>query len=54
MKTKISEKKVAPIPSLVQDVFDHLARQQVLHFKPDYCIVDFFNEVTYSKVGIDG
>nr|CAD1832924.1 unnamed protein product [Ananas comosus var. bracteatus] len=44
-----TEKKVAPIPSLVQDVFDHLARQQVLHFKPDYCIIDFFNEGDHSQ-----
>jgi len=45
-KNKLSERKVEPIPSLLQDVLDRLVRNQVLTVKPDFCVIDFFNEVT--------
>lgn len=45
LNAKLSERRVEAIPSLLQDVFDNLVQLQVLPVKPDYCIIDFFNEV---------
>lgn len=33
------------IPSLLQDVLDRLVQLQIFPMKPDFCIIDFFNEV---------
>lgn len=35
-----------PIPSLLQDVLDRLVKNQVLSVEPDFCVIDFFNEVS--------
>ncbi|URE44616.1 Hydroxyproline-rich glycoprotein family protein [Musa troglodytarum] len=43
------ERRVEAIPSLLQDVFDNLVQLQVLPVKPDYCIIDFFNEGDHSQ-----
>ncbi|XP_072989912.1 RNA demethylase ALKBH10B-like isoform X2 [Typha latifolia] len=43
-----TERKVGAIPRLVQDVLDHLVQRQILPVKPDYCIIDFFNEGDHS------
>lgn len=42
------ERKVEAIPSLLQGIFDRLAQTQVLNVKPDYCVIDFFNEGDHS------
>lgn len=41
------ERKVEAIPGMVQDMLDQLVHLQVIPFKPDYCIIDFFNEVPF-------
>lgn len=35
------------VPGMVQDMLDELVQLQVIPFKPDYCIIDFFNEVPF-------
>lgn len=42
----VAEKKIEPIPALLQDVIDRLDGMQVFTTKPDSCIVDIYNEVT--------
>ncbi|ONK72429.1 uncharacterized protein A4U43_C04F19340 [Asparagus officinalis] len=44
-----SERKAEAIPSLLQDALDLLIQNQVLTIKPDYCIIDFFNEGDHSQ-----
>jgi hypothetical protein len=41
------ERKVEAIPGMIQDVMDRLVHHQVIPFKPDYCIIDFFHEVPF-------
>lgn len=41
------ERKVEAIPGMVEDMLDQLVHLQVIPFKPDYCIIDFFNEVPF-------
>ncbi|KAJ6805448.1 uncharacterized protein M6B38_180535 [Iris pallida] len=43
------ESKVEPLPSLLRDVLDRFVQLQVLTVKPDFCVVDFFNEGDHSQ-----
>lgn len=43
---EISERRIEPIPGLLQDVIDRFIALQVITVEPDCCIVDFFNEVS--------
>jgi hypothetical protein len=36
---------VEAVPGVLHDLFDRLFQQEIIPFKPDYCVVDFFNEV---------
>ncbi|TVU47788.1 hypothetical protein EJB05_07397, partial [Eragrostis curvula] len=42
------EARVEAVPGVLQDLFDLLFQQEIIPFKPDYCVVDFFNEGEYS------
>ncbi|GAB2279927.1 hypothetical protein Dimus_014562 [Dionaea muscipula] len=42
------DRKVEPIPALLQDVIDRLVSMQVFPSKPDSCIIDVFNEADHS------
>lgn len=42
---KFTDRRIEPIPGLLQDVIDRLVGMQVMTAKPDSCIVDIFNEV---------
>nr|CAB3496537.1 unnamed protein product [Digitaria exilis] len=42
------ETKVEAVPGLLHDLFDCLSQQEIIPFKPDYCVIDFFNEGDYS------
>jgi hypothetical protein len=39
------ETRVEAIPGLLNDLFDRLSQQEIIPFKPDYCVIDIFNEV---------
>jgi hypothetical protein len=39
------ETRVEAIPGLLHDLFDRLSRQEIIPFKPDYCVIDIFSEV---------
>ncbi|XP_039829093.1 uncharacterized protein LOC120690493 isoform X3 [Panicum virgatum] len=41
------ETRVVAIPGLLHDLFDRLSQQEIIPFKPDYCVIDFFNEVIF-------
>jgi hypothetical protein len=41
----IPETRVEPVPGLLHDLFDRLSQQEIIAFKPDYCVIDFFYEV---------
>ncbi|WOK97522.1 hypothetical protein Cni_G06230 [Canna indica] len=43
------ERKIEAIPSLLLDVFDRFIQLRVLPAKPDFCIIDFFNEGDHSQ-----
>nr|XP_010906320.1 RNA demethylase ALKBH10B isoform X2 [Elaeis guineensis] len=43
------DRKVEAVPSLLQDILDRVEQLQVLTVKPDYCIIDFFNEGDHSQ-----
>ncbi|XP_010271173.1 PREDICTED: uncharacterized protein LOC104607267 [Nelumbo nucifera] len=43
------DKKMEPIPGLLQDVIDNLVHLQVMTTKADSCIIDFFNEGDHSQ-----
>lgn len=45
----LRERKVEPIPQLLQDVFNRLVQLQVLPASPDFCVIDFFNEGDHSQ-----
>ncbi|KAF8389679.1 hypothetical protein HHK36_024198 [Tetracentron sinense] len=42
-------RKAEAIPSLLQDVIEHLVHMKVMTEKPDSCIIDFFNEGDHSQ-----
>ncbi|CAD6202819.1 unnamed protein product [Miscanthus lutarioriparius] len=42
------ETRVEAIPGLLHDLFDRLSRQEIIPFKPDYCVIDIFSEGDYS------
>lgn len=46
LNTKLSDRKVEGIPGLVWDMFDHLVQLQIIPVKPDFCTIDFFDEVS--------
>jgi len=39
------ETRVEAIPGLLHDLFDRLSQQEIIPFKPDYCVIDIFSEV---------
>lgn len=41
------ETRVEAVPGLLRDLFDRLSQQEIIPFKPDYCVIDFFNEVIF-------
>ncbi|XP_042430706.1 RNA demethylase ALKBH10B-like isoform X1 [Zingiber officinale] len=43
------ERKIEAIPSSLHSIFDCLFEQQVLPVKPDFCMIDFFNEGDHSQ-----
>ncbi|KAI4304673.1 hypothetical protein MLD38_040149 [Melastoma candidum] len=43
------DKKVEPIPALLQDVIDRLVRMQITPIKPDSCTIDFYYEGEHSR-----
>ncbi|GMH20352.1 hypothetical protein Nepgr_022193 [Nepenthes gracilis] len=43
------DRRIEPIPGLLQDVIDRLVDMQVLPLKPDSCIIDVFNERDHSQ-----
>ncbi|XP_017229923.1 RNA demethylase ALKBH10B isoform X1 [Daucus carota subsp. sativus] len=43
------ERRIEPIPGLLQDVIDRLIALQVITVEPDCCIIDFFNEGDHSQ-----
>ncbi|XP_047083951.1 RNA demethylase ALKBH10B-like [Lolium rigidum] len=42
------ETRVDAVPGLLQDLFDRFFQQGIIPSKPDYCVIDFFNEGEYS------
>jgi len=42
------ETRVEAVPGLLHDLFDRLSQQEIIPFKPDYCVIDFFSEGDYS------
>lgn len=44
----LRETRVEAIPGLLNDLFDRLSQQEIIPFKPDYCVIDIFNEGDYS------
>ncbi|KAK3147862.1 hypothetical protein QOZ80_3BG0287710 [Eleusine coracana subsp. coracana] len=43
-----TETRVEAVPGVLHDLFDRLFQQEIIPFKPDFCVVDFFNEGDYS------
>ncbi|XP_008220943.1 PREDICTED: uncharacterized protein LOC103320980 [Prunus mume] len=43
------DRKIEPIPSLLQDVIDRLVGMHVVTVKPDSCIIDVYNEGDHSQ-----
>lgn len=43
---EISDRRIEPIPSMMQDVIERLTALQVITVQPDSCIIDFYNEVS--------
>lgn len=41
------ETRVEAIPGLLHDLFDRLSHQEIIPLKPDYCVIDIFNEVIW-------
>ncbi|KAF7133550.1 hypothetical protein RHSIM_Rhsim09G0086100 [Rhododendron simsii] len=48
-KMKFTDRRIEPIPSLLQDVIDRLVGMQVMTATPDSCIIDIFNEGDHSQ-----
>ncbi|XP_040378520.1 RNA demethylase ALKBH10B-like isoform X2 [Oryza brachyantha] len=42
------ETKVEAVPGLLHDLFDRLCQKEVIPTKPDYCVIDYYNEGDYS------
>lgn len=43
---EFTDRRIEPIPSLLQDVIERLVGMKVMTAKPDSCIIDVFNEVS--------
>ncbi|OVA05735.1 hypothetical protein BVC80_1419g6 [Macleaya cordata] len=43
------DRKMEPIPGLLQEVIERLVHSQIINVKPDCCIIDFFNEGDHSQ-----
>ncbi|KAL8157658.1 RNA demethylase ALKBH10B isoform X2 [Apium graveolens] len=43
------DRRIEPIPGLMQDVIERLSALQVITVQPDCCIIDFFNEGDFSQ-----
>ncbi|MCL7044463.1 hypothetical protein MKW94_005967 [Papaver nudicaule] len=43
------DRKIEPIPDVLQDVIERLVQAQVLNVKPDSCMIDYFNEGDHSQ-----
>lgn len=43
------DRRIEPIPSLLQDVIERLRAMQVVNVKPDSCIIDIYNEGDHSQ-----
>ncbi|KAK1385305.1 RNA demethylase ALKBH10B [Heracleum sosnowskyi] len=43
------ERRIEPIPRLLQDVIDRLIALQVITVEPDCCIIDYFDEGDHSQ-----
>lgn len=43
---KILETKVEAVPGLLHDLFDRLCQKEIIPTKPDYCVIDYYNEVS--------
>ncbi|KAH7841397.1 hypothetical protein Vadar_029403 [Vaccinium darrowii] len=43
------DRRIEPIPSLLQDVIERLVGMKVMTAKPDSCIIDVFNEGDHSQ-----
>ncbi|KAL6649566.1 hypothetical protein ACP70R_013790 [Stipagrostis hirtigluma subsp. patula] len=39
--------RVEAVPGLLHDLFDRLFQQEIVPFKPDYCVIDYFYEGDY-------
>ncbi|EEC74839.1 hypothetical protein OsI_10686 [Oryza sativa Indica Group] len=42
------ETKVEAVPGLLHDLFDRLCQKEIIPTKPDYCVIDYYNEGDYS------
>uniref|UniRef100_A0A0E0KB23 Fe2OG dioxygenase domain-containing protein n=1 Tax=Oryza punctata TaxID=4537 RepID=A0A0E0KB23_ORYPU len=42
------ETKVDAVPGLLHDLFDRLCQKEIIPTKPDYCVIDYYNEGDYS------
>ncbi|KAG8096859.1 hypothetical protein GUJ93_ZPchr0013g37787 [Zizania palustris] len=42
------EKRVEAVPELLHDLFDRLCQKEIIPTKPDYCVIDYYNEGDYS------
>ncbi|KAL5208946.1 hypothetical protein ABZP36_004569 [Zizania latifolia] len=45
---KMAEKRVETVPGLLHDLFDRLCQKEIIPTKPDYCVIDYYNEGDYS------
>lgn len=45
-----ADRKIEPIPGLLQDLIDSLMSKQVFPVKPDSCMIDIFNEVASDYI----
>ncbi|KAL1803489.1 hypothetical protein ACET3Z_032136 [Daucus carota] len=43
------DRRIEPIPSMMQDVIERLTALQVITVQPDSCIIDFYNEGDHSQ-----
>ncbi|XP_044493278.1 RNA demethylase ALKBH10B-like [Mangifera indica] len=43
------DRRIEPIPALLQGVIDHAVGMQILTVKPDSCIIDVYNEGDHSQ-----
>ncbi|XP_044487757.1 RNA demethylase ALKBH10B-like [Mangifera indica] len=43
------DRRIEPIPALLQDVIERLVGMQIMTVKPDSCIIDFYNEGDHSQ-----